>query len=184
MPNWRGSMPEPPIRRAMRSAWPPIRRAASSSGASWTDRIDEPAEPGRIAPGEQHEGAVQAHDRRIGQGHEPFGGDVRDQEGLESNESRGANKVGFLRLARGERQFARELNRVGADAVIGGDPAQSAQAPVERRCLAGKSRALHHRRSSLSCPGSATRRNAHASELRLIPIVASDDRSGSSQSSG
>ena len=100
------------------------------------DRIDEPAKPRRIAPAEHHQRAVHAHDRRRGQGREPLGGHFGDQAGLEADEPGGANEVGFPGLAGAEREFARELHRVGADAVIGRDPAQSAQAPVERRPFA------------------------------------------------
>ena len=87
------------------------------------DRIDQPAEPRRITPAEHHERAVHPHGRWTGQRREPLGGDPGDQPGLEPDEPRGANEVAFVGLAPAEREFARELHRVGADAVIGRDPA-------------------------------------------------------------
>ena len=110
------------------------------------DRIDEPAKPRRIPPAEHHQRAVHAHDRRRGQGRKPLRGHFGDQTGLEADEPGGANEVGFPGLAGAEREFAPELHRVGADAVIGRDPAQSAQAPVERKPFAHGPRGLHHRR--------------------------------------
>ena len=61
--------------------------------------------------------------------------DLADQPRLQADELGGANEVEFVGFALAKREFARELRRVGADAVIGGDPAQGAQAWVERRRL-------------------------------------------------
>ena len=111
------------------------------------DRIDEPAKSRRIAPGEHHERPVgHPHDRRDGQGRQPLGGYFADQPGLEADHPGGANEVGFVGRAAGQRQFARELHRIGGDAIIGGDPAQRPQARVERGRFGAKRRSLHHRR--------------------------------------
>jgi hypothetical protein len=73
------------------------------------DRIDEPAKPQRIAPGEQHERAARhADDRRSGQGHEPLGGHLGDQAGLESYEPGGANEIRFISLAGAVRETTME----------------------------------------------------------------------------
>ncbi len=116
------------------------------------DRIDQPAEPRRIAAAEHHERAARhADDRRRGQHRQPLGGDLRDQARLQSDEPGGADEIGFIGRAGAERQLARDLHRIGADPVIGRDPAQSAQPRIERRPLAERRRrSLHHRRSSLS----------------------------------
>jgi len=103
------------------------------------DRIDEPAQPGGNAPGEHHERAVShPHDRRGGQRRQALGGHLADQPGLEAQDPCGAHEVGFVGGAVRQRQFARELHRVGGDAVIGRDPAQGAQARVQRRRLANR----------------------------------------------
>jgi hypothetical protein len=70
----------------------------------------------------------------------------RDQARPESDEPGGADEIGFIGLTSAQRQLARDLHRIGADAVIGRDAAQSAQARVERRPLAQRRRGLHHRR--------------------------------------
>ena len=111
------------------------------------DRIDKAAETRRIAPAEHHQRAARRpHDRWGGQHRQPLGSHLANQPGLESDHPGGANEVGFVGLAVTKRQFARELHRVGADAVIGRDPAQGAQARVQRRRLAHGWRSLHHRR--------------------------------------
>ena len=111
------------------------------------DRIDEPAQPRRVAPGENDERAIgHSHDCRSGQRSQPFGGHLADQPRFEPDNPGGANEVGFVGRALAKREFARELHRVGADAVIGGDAAQGAQPRVERRRLPHRWRSLHHRR--------------------------------------
>ncbi len=109
------------------------------------DRIDEPAEPRRIAATEDHERAAgDADDRRSRQSREPFGGDLLDQASPHSDELGGADEIALVGLMGAKRQFARKLHWVGADTVIGRDPAERAQAPVERRPLAERRRGLHH----------------------------------------
>ena len=138
------------------------------------DRIDKPAETRRIAPAEHHERAARRpHDCRRGQHRQPLGSHLADQPGLESDDPGGANEVGFVGLAVTKRQFARELHRVGADAVIGRDPAQGAQARVQRRRLAYGWRSLHHRRFtpfSRAAPG--RKRHSPWRPPRAAPIAA------------
>ena len=111
------------------------------------DRVDEPAEPRRAAPGENKQRAIgHTHDCRSGQRSQPFSGDLADQPGFEADDPGRANEVAFVGRALAKREFARELHRVGADAVIGRDAAQRAQARVQRRRLAHRWRSLHHRR--------------------------------------
>jgi hypothetical protein len=127
------------------------------------DRIDQPAEARRIAATEDHErAACHADDRRSGQGREPFGRDFLHQARPQSDHPGRADEVALIGLTGAKRQFARKLHRVGADPVIGRDPAESAQAPVERRPLAERRRGLHHLSSSLSHPGLAGRTTVRA----------------------
>ena len=97
----------------------------------------------------------------------------------------GAYQIGFVGLAVAQRQFARELHRVGADAVIGRDAAQSAQAPVERRPLADEAARSPSSSSSLSRPGlgPTTTIRMRLPMLAGAPealTVANDDRSAAS----
>ena len=88
------------------------------------DRINEPAEAGRIAAAEDHEGAAgHADDRRSGQARKPFGGDFLNQPRLHSDELGGADEIAVIGLTGPKRQLAGKLHRVGADTVIGRDPA-------------------------------------------------------------
>ncbi len=135
------------------------------------DRIDEPAEPRGIAAPEHHERAAgHADDRRRRQGREPLGGNLLDQASPQSDELGRADEIaliGLMGLMGAKRQLARQLHRVGADAVIGRDPAQRAQAPVERRSLAWRRRGLHHLSSGLSHPGLARRTTIRARALMV-----------------
>src|SRR5580692_2876873 len=127
------------------------------------DRIDEPAEAGRIAATEDHERAAgDADDCRSRQSREPLGGDLLDQASPQSDELGGADEIALIGLMSAKRQLARKLHGVGADTVIGRDAAERAQAPVERRPLAGRRRGLHHLSSSLSHPGLARRTTVRA----------------------
>ena len=161
MPNWRGSTPAPPIRRATRSACPPMSRARSSSVASWTAWLigstSRQRPDGLRPPNTMNAPLVMRTIAGVGKVASRSAVTFVDQARPQSDELGGADEIAFIGLAGAKRQFARKLHRVGADAVIGRDPAQSAQAPVERRPLAERRRGLHHRRSSLSRPGLARR---------------------------
>src|ERR1700722_31595 len=95
MPNWRGSTPAPPVRRATRSAPPPadvtrkvFERRLVCSVADW---INKPAKPRRIAAAEHHQlAAGHADDRRSGQRRQSLGGDLLDQARFQSDEFGGA----------------------------------------------------------------------------------------------
>jgi hypothetical protein len=134
------------------------------------DRIDQPAEARRIAPPEDHERAAgDADDRRRGQSREPLGRDFLNQARLHPDELGGADEVALIGLMGAKRQFARKLHRVGADTIIGRNPAESAQAPVERRPLAGRRRGLHHRAQAFlvrALPGAMVRQDADARQRR------------------
>src|ERR1700722_9581339 len=134
MPNWRGSAPAPPIRRAISSACPPMSRARSSSGASWTAWLigsTSRQSPDGLRPPNTMNAPLVADDRRRRQRRQALGGDLRDQARLESDEPGGADEIGFIGLTSAKRQLARDLHRIGADAVIGRDAAQSGRGPGE-----------------------------------------------------
>ena len=83
------------------------------------DRIDEAAEPRRIAPPEHHQRAAgHPDDRRRGQSRKPLGGNLSDEAGSQSNMLGGPYQIGFIGLARAQGELARKLHRIGADAVI------------------------------------------------------------------
>jgi hypothetical protein len=62
-------------------------------------------------------------DRRRRQRRQALGGDLRDQARPESDKPGGADEIGFIGLTSAKRQLARDLHRIGADAVIGRDAA-------------------------------------------------------------
>ena len=163
MPNWRGSTPAPPIRRATRSACPPMSRARSSSVASWTAWLigsTSRQSPDGLRPPNTMSAPLHADDRRSGQGREPLRGDLLDQARFQSDEPRRANEIAFDR-PRGRRA-----------------PVRAPAAPGRRRCgnrprsrteRASPGRAASPRQeaarspslsSSLSRPGLARRRRS------------------------
>ena len=102
-----------------------------------------------------------------------------DQPGFEPDHPGGANEVGFVGRALAKREFAGELHRVGADAVIGGDAAQERGAPVERRRLGlpvAQSPSLTHK--------SLERGNWRSAQPAVGEIVPNDGWSGASRTAG
>ena len=122
-----------------------------------TDRVDEPAKPGRAAAAENKQRAVLQPDNG-GRRHSPhpLGVGAGDEPRPHADHLGSANEIEFVGLAAAQRELSRKLNWIGSDSVIGRDSAQRPQPCVKRRRIAGRRSGLFHRLPS--CAGRSTER--------------------------
>ena len=111
-----------------------------------TDRVDEPAEPGRAAAAENKQRAVLQPDngRRRHSPH-PLGVRAGDEPRPHADHLGSANEIEFVGLPAAQRELSRKLNRIRSNSVVGRDSAQGPQPCVKRRRVAGRRSGLFHR---------------------------------------
>ena len=112
------------------------------------DRIDQPAQARRASPAvDVKRSALQPDDCGGGKLSHPALVDAGRQPGLQPDQFCAANEIELVGIAIAEGKLPMKLHRVGADSVVGGDPAQRAQTAIKRRRFAGQGGRLFHRQA-------------------------------------